>query len=284
MGLEIAIMNVKATVLVDNYAFGINGVLAQHGWSVFLETEQGNYLLDTGAGRILIPNAGVLGVDLRSIRGIILSHHHHDHTGGLLEVLEHLKRPVNVYAHTGLFKDSYSSRDGRMNHNGVPFKREVLESKGAIFDLGHEFRAIAPGLFMTGEVPRLTGYEKGDPHQVVPEGSGWVPDTLQDDQALIIPTEKGLFVVLGCAHAGIVNTLNFAMKRMNEERIHTVLGGTHLGPVGEEQREESIQALKTMNIAHLGVSHCTGMKTAFRLAREWGDRFVFCSVGKVFQG
>jgi 7,8-dihydropterin-6-yl-methyl-4-(beta-D-ribofuranosyl)aminobenzene 5'-phosphate synthase len=278
-------MKVKATVLVDNYAFGINGVLAQHGWAVFLETDQGNYLLDTGAGKIIIPNADVLGIDLRSIRGIILSHHHHDHTGGILEVLEYLRRPVNVYAHTELFKDSYSTRTDPLNHSGVPFKREVLESKGAIFDLSGEFRSIAPELFMTGQVPRLTGYEKGDPHQVVREGPDLLaPDPLSDDQSVVIRTERGLFVILGCAHAGIVNILNFATKRMNEERIHTVFGGTHLGPVGEEQREESIRALKAMKIDRLGVSHCTGMKTSIRLAREWGDRFVFCSVGTVFQG
>jgi len=277
-------MKVKATVLVDNYAFGINGVLAQHGWAVFLETDRGNYLLDTGAGKIIINNAHVLGVDLTSIQGIILSHHHHDHTGGILEVLEYLKRPVDVYSHTELFKDSYSTRTDQLNHSGVPFKREVLESKGVRFDLSKEFRSIAPGLFMTGQVPRLTAYEKGEPHQVIREAQGLVQDPLQDDLSVIIPTENGLFVILGCAHAGIVNTLNFAMKRMNEDRIHTVFGGTHLDSVGEEQREESIKALKTMKIAHLGVSHCTGMKASVRLAQEWGDRFVFCSVGTVFQG
>ncbi len=281
-------MKVKATVLVDNYAFGINGVLAQHGWSVFLETDQGNYLLDTGAGKIITQNAHVLGSDLNSIRGIILSHHHHDHTGGLLEVLEYLNRPVAVYAHPELFKDSFkdshSNRTEPMNHSGIPFKREVLESKGARFDLSAEFRSIAPGLFLTGQVPRLTAYEKGDIHQVVREAQGWVQDPLQDDLSVIIPTEEGLFVILGCAHAGIVNTLNFAMKQMHEDRIHTVFGGTHLGPVGEEQREESIKALRAMKIARLGVSHCTGMKTAVRLAQEWGDRFVFCKVGTVFEG
>ncbi len=277
-------MKVKATVLVDNYAFGINGVLAQHGWSVFLETDQGNYLLDTGAGKIIIQNAHVLGIDLNSIRGIILSHHHHDHTGGLLDVLDYLKRPVAVYAHTDLFKDSYSTRTDQPHHSGVPFKREALESKGARFDLSTEFRSIASGLFLTGQVPRLTAYEKGDPHQVIKGAQGWVQDPLQDDQSVILPTEGGLFVILGCAHAGIVNTLDFAMKQMHEDRIHTVFGGTHLGPVGEAQREESLNALRTMKIARLGVSHCTGMKTAVRLAREWGDRFVFCCVGTVFEG
>lgn len=277
-------MKVKATVLVDNYAFGINGVLAQHGWSVFLETDQGNYLLDTGAGKIILNNAQVLGVDLTSIQGIILSHHHHDHTGGLLEVLEYLRRPVAVYAHTDLFKNSYATRTDQLNHSGIPFKREVLESKGAKFDLSPEFRSIAPGLFLTGQVPRLTAFEKGEPHQVIREEQGLVQDPLQDDLSVILSTEKGLFVILGCAHAGIVNTLNFAMKQMNEDRIHTVFGGTHLGPASEEQREASIEALRAIQIAHLGVSHCTGMKASVRLAQEWGDRFVFCSVGTVFQG
>jgi 7,8-dihydropterin-6-yl-methyl-4-(beta-D-ribofuranosyl)aminobenzene 5'-phosphate synthase len=138
----------------------------------FSGNHQGNYLLDTGAGKIILNNAHVLGVDLTSIRGIILSHHHHDHTGGILEVLEYLKRPVAVYAHTELFKDSYSTRTDQLSHSGVPFKREVLESKGARFDLSKEFRSIVPGLFMTGQVPRLTAYEKGGPHQVIRGSAG----------------------------------------------------------------------------------------------------------------
>jgi 7,8-dihydropterin-6-yl-methyl-4-(beta-D-ribofuranosyl)aminobenzene 5'-phosphate synthase len=92
--------------------------------------------------------------------------------------LEYLKRPVVVYAHTELFKDSYSTRTDQLSHSGVPFKREVLESKGARFDLSTEFRSIAPGLFMTGQVPRVTAYEKGAPHQVIRELQGLVQDPL----------------------------------------------------------------------------------------------------------
>ena len=129
-------MKVKATVLVDNYAFGINGVLAQHGWAVFLETDQGNYLLDTGAGKILINNARCPGASIWiPILGIILSHHHHDHTGGLLEVLEYLRLPVPVYAHPGLFKDSYRQQNDGLLQQRHPLRREILESKGACFDL-----------------------------------------------------------------------------------------------------------------------------------------------------
>ncbi|MDA8125894.1 MAG: MBL fold metallo-hydrolase [Deltaproteobacteria bacterium] len=277
-------MKVKATVLIDNYAFGSHGVFAQHGWAVFLETDQGNYLLDTGAGKIIVNNAQALGVDLDSILGIILSHHHHDHTGGLLEVLEHLRRPIPVYAHPGLFKDSFMRKDGEFRHSGIPFRREVLETKGACFDLDAAFREIAPGLWLTGAVPRTTSYELGEPRQVIRQEEGFIQDPLEEDLSVVIRTEGGLFVVLGCAHAGIVNTLRYAMERTGETRIHTVCGGTHLGLLGETQREESIRDLKALSIGCLGVSHCTGMQAALRMAQEFGERFVFCKVGAVFAG
>lgn len=276
-------MKVKATVLVDNYAFSSNGVLAQHGWAVFLETDQGNYLLDTGAGKAILNNAQVLGVDLGSILGIILSHHHHDHTGGLLEVLEYLRRPIPVYAHPGLFKDSYRLNDGVPRHSGIPFRREVLEGKGACFDLDAAFREIAPGLWLSGAVPRTTSYELGEPKQVIRQEEGFIQDPLEEDLSVVIRADGGLFVILGCAHAGIVNTLRYAMQRTGQARIHTVFGGTHLGMLGDKQREESIRDLKEMSIGCLGVSHCTGMQAAVRMAQEWGDRFVFCRVGAVFE-
>jgi 7,8-dihydropterin-6-yl-methyl-4-(beta-D-ribofuranosyl)aminobenzene 5'-phosphate synthase len=278
-------MKVKATVLVDNYVFGINGALAQHGWAVFLETDQGNYLLDTGAGKIILNNARVLGVDLDSILGIILSHHHHDHTGGLLEVLEDLRRPIPVYAHTGLFKNSYRQQDdGMLRNSGIPFRREFLEGKGACFDLNETFREIAPGLWLTGAVPRTTPYELGDTKSLVRQGDGFIQDPLEEDLSVVIRADGGLFVVLGCAHAGIVNTLRYAMQKTGDARIHTVFGGTHLGMLTDRQREESIRELKAMSIGCLGASHCTGMRAAHQMAREWGDRFVFCRVGAVFEG
>jgi 7,8-dihydropterin-6-yl-methyl-4-(beta-D-ribofuranosyl)aminobenzene 5'-phosphate synthase len=104
-----------------------------------------------------------------------------------------------------------------------------------------------------------------------------------DDQSLVIETEKGLFIILGCAHAGIINIINYAIERTGQNHIHTIIGGTHLGAVSEEQQEKSIKALKEFDIDRIGVSHCTGLKPSMRLAQEFGEMFFFCNVGTVIE-
>jgi 7,8-dihydropterin-6-yl-methyl-4-(beta-D-ribofuranosyl)aminobenzene 5'-phosphate synthase len=140
---------------------------------------------------------------------------------------------------------------------------------------------------MTGEVPRQTSYEFGDQelkHHDPPEAGALVVDPIRDDQTIVLDTPDGLFVVLGCSHAGLINILTYISEQTGSARFHTVMGGTHLGPVGAEQVEQTIAALHEFDIARLGVSHCTGPKVAARLAHEFGERFVFCSVGTVLEG
>jgi 7,8-dihydropterin-6-yl-methyl-4-(beta-D-ribofuranosyl)aminobenzene 5'-phosphate synthase len=275
-------MKVKATIVCENCVFHLPGAVAEHGLSIFMETDRGNYLLDTGQGKAIVNNALVLGLDLRTIKGIITSHHHWDHTGGLGPVLD-LKGAVDIYAHPDFFKESYNIGGEKVRYIGVPYPRPLLEGKGATFKFSNEFRQIEPGMWLTGEVPRRTDYERGDKNQVVKSNEGYVNDNLLDDQSVVIETEKGLFIILGCCHSGIINTLSYIVEKMGQRHIYAVIGGTHLGPVSDEQREKSIDALKAFDIEHIGVSHCTGLKTASRLAGEFGDRFFFCNVGTVVE-
>lgn len=271
-------MQVKATVLVENSVFSGFNLLAEHDWSVFLETGGGNFLFDTGQGKALVNNAKYLGKDLSTLKGIIISHHHYDHTGGLLSVLEQTG-PVDVYAHPDLFKKSYVCRQGKESHIGIPFSRAELEKKGARFHLGTDWQEIIPGMCLTGEIPRLTPFEKGPEDMFLKEETGPVKDPLLDDQCLVFLTPQGLSVILGCAHAGIVNTLNYVLDKTRQSRINVVMGGTHLGPQDRKTQELSIEALKEMSINRLGVSHCTGLPIAVRLAGEFGSRFFFANVG-----
>lgn len=277
-------MKITATIICDNCVYNHPGATAEHGLSIFMETDRGNYLLDTGQGKSIVNNARVLGFDFKTLKGIILSHHHWDHTGGLAAVLD-ITGPVDVFAHPGLFKESFSLRDGKERFIGVPHSRALLATKGARFQLSDAFRQIEPGMWLTGQIPRRTDYERGDTAQVLrAEGGGHVRDEILDDQSVVIETPKGLFIILGCCHAGIINTLMHIEEKMGKRPIHTVIGGTHLGPVSEEQKAKSIEALKAFNIERLGVSHCTGLPTASRLAAAFGERFFYCNVGTAVEG
>lgn len=281
-------MSVKATVLCENSVYGLRGAVAEHGWSVWLETPAGKYLFDTGWSGAMLTNAEVLSVPLDEAEAVLLSHHHADHTGGLLATVGHIlrgasRRQIPVYAHPDLFKDSFSeSRDGKLHHIGVPHTRSALETAGAEFHLEAGWQEIAQGIWMTGEVPRRTDYEFGDTNLKHYNASGaLVIDPIRDDQTVVIDTPDGLFIMLGCSHAGLINILTYVSEQTGMARFHTVMGGTHLGPVSAEQVDRTIAALHEFDIARIGVSHCTGQKVAARMAHEFGDRFFFCSVGTV---
>jgi 7,8-dihydropterin-6-yl-methyl-4-(beta-D-ribofuranosyl)aminobenzene 5'-phosphate synthase len=162
---------------------------------------------------------------------------------------------------------------------GMPWSQAHLMTRGAQFEWRRDFTEVAPQVFVTGEVPRKTLFELGSPKFVVSMDGGWAPDPFLDDFSLILKTSRGLVVVLGCAHAGIVNILNHAIERTGENRIYAVLGGTHLGLSPEPQLDPTIRALKEFDIGTLAVSHCTGQEPAARLASEFGGRFAFGRVG-----
>jgi 7,8-dihydropterin-6-yl-methyl-4-(beta-D-ribofuranosyl)aminobenzene 5'-phosphate synthase len=280
-------MSVRATVLCENSVYGKTDIIAEHGWSVWLETPAGPYLFDTGSGHGLLNNASVFNIPLEAAHGILISHHHSDHTSGLRDTLKTIgqrteRRTTAIYTHPDLFKDSFSETNGNLRFIGIPHSRSVLEAAGADFQLTTGCQEIAPGLAMTGEVPRRTNYEFGDQNLKHYDDSGHlVVDPIRDDQTVVVDTPEGLFVVLGCSHAGLINILTYIQEQTGESRFHTIMGGTHLGPVSEEQVTRTIDALHEFDIQRIGVSHCTGPKVAARMAHEFGERFFFCSVGTV---
>src|SRR5688572_26378552 len=161
-------MTIRATVLCENSVYGKGDAVAEHGWAVWLETPAGVFLFDTGRGHGLLPNADLFGIPIADARAILLSHHHNDHTGGLLSAVQAMRRgsersAIPVYAHPDLFKDSFSEEDRVLEFIGLRHTRRVLETEGADFRLAAGWQEIAPGVCLTGEVPRHTSYEFGDP-------------------------------------------------------------------------------------------------------------------------
>jgi len=265
--------------LSENTAGDIN-LLAEWGLSILIETDTVNILLDTGQSTSAGYNADILGIDLGKIDKIVLSHGHFDHTGGLRQILRKMRKEVEVIAQPDIWAAKYRRRQGQADrYIGIPFQRQELESLGATFNLTTKSVKITDNIMTTGEIPMVTDFEEIDPELLVKEDTGWQPDKLLDDQALIINTELGLVVILGCAHRGIINTLYHAQQLTGVKVIHTVLGGCHLSRASQERISLTMATLKELGIQRLGVSHCTGLPATMLMAQEFGDNFLFNNAG-----
>lgn len=272
-------MSFRITVLCENSVGPLSGTLGEHGFSALIEPSHGDPLLfDTGQGLTLLHNARRMNKDLSRVRQVVISHGHYDHAGGLKPLLEECGTK-QVYSHPSVFRSRFRIKDsGECFPIAIPASREELEAAGATFDLSDEFRAIAPGIFLTGEVPRVTGFESGD-QGLYCDCTGQELDTTPDDQSLVLETGKGLVLVLGCCHAGLVNTVEHVAYMTGRRDIFAVIGGTHLGFSSHEQIGMTVTALRAMGVKKLAASHCTGFVASARMSREMPKEFQVAMVG-----
>ncbi len=261
------------------------GLLGEHGLAVLLEAGGRRILFDTGAGATLQGNAGALGLDLGSIDAVFLSHGHYDHTGGLEQVLTMRgAAAVPVYGHPAIFGEKYISSGGQESrYIGMPRRRAELEALGAVFHLSRDPLTLGPGIRSTGEIPRNGGKEAPGPLFLLKEGGRLVEDPLHDDQALFVESSAGVIVLLGCAHAGLVETLDHILTLIGADRLHAVLGGTHLLHTPEERLTAVLTDLKRFDMGMIAPCHCTGLGASCALRRAYGKRYLEQQVGTIFQ-
>ena len=272
--------DIHVTVLVENTARG-KGLLAEHGLSYWIRVGERHLLFDTGQGMVLPINAPLLGVPMERIEAVALSHGHYDHSGGLAFAVGQ-SREVDVYAHPGAFDRKYArSNTGAARDVGIPLLiektfqervRNVIPTKQPV--------EIFEGLSVTGEIPRVTDFEDtGGPFFLNRECTD--PDPLLDDRALFFESPDGIVVILGCAHAGVVNTLEYIQKLTGGKSIHTVIGGMHLVSATNERMDRTIDAFREFGIQRLAPAHCTGFDATMRLGAEFPGRCFSIPVGAV---
>ncbi|MBN2301429.1 MAG: MBL fold metallo-hydrolase [Lentisphaerae bacterium] len=273
--------SISLTVLTENTAQG-HGLLAEHGLSFWINIGTQHILFDTGQTDVLCHNASLLGIELSSADAIVLSHGHYDHTGGLYAVLNKVKE-IKVFAHPETLSDKYAqNRDGTARDIGIPVKSKKTLQNSATLVPTESPTETGDGFVITGPIPRTTDYENtGGPF--FKDKTCQQPDDLVDDQAAFLDTPSGIIVILGCAHAGIINTLKYIKQLLPKRPIHTVIGGTHLLTANETRMTKTIAALREMNIQRLLPLHCTGFAAAARLWKEFPNHVALCPVGTMIK-
>jgi 7,8-dihydropterin-6-yl-methyl-4-(beta-D-ribofuranosyl)aminobenzene 5'-phosphate synthase len=285
---KMAVKNAQITVLIEDSKNPAKPKLKnKHGLSFFIQAKIGDdkvtALMDTGpSSEVLLHNVDVMGVNLEDVNVIALSHGHYDHTGGLLEALKRMKKQVPVIAHPTVF-DPKLSLMPHLRLIGAPFKASDVEAAGGVPVFASDPVKIADGITTTGEVPRITAFESVKRFWTV-HNSRFAEDIMLDDQSLVIDVEgKGLVVVAGCAHAGIINTIKHAQKITGNSRVYAVLGGFHLWNAENERLQATVDELKKLDLEFVGPCHCTGKKAIEKFVAAFGDHYYPIRIGDTIE-
>jgi 7,8-dihydropterin-6-yl-methyl-4-(beta-D-ribofuranosyl)aminobenzene 5'-phosphate synthase len=255
-------ITILSTMLADD------GV-GEWGFAALVEADGQALLFDTGARpRTVLENAAELGLDLARVEDVVLSHNHADHTGGLLTLRRALRdRNPKALSRTHVARGIFWSRprsDGSEGNTMLALRREYEAAGGAFVEHAGPVR-LAPGLWLTGPVPRLHPERNWSGAGRVKAPDGLVEDTIPEDQSLVADTDRGLVLLAGCGHAGLVNTVAHALEVVRQAPLHAALGGFHLFPADDAHLDWTGDQLRAHGLQHLMGAHCTGLEAVYRL-------------------
>jgi len=278
--LEVRILS---TMLTGDQGYG------EWGFAALVVADGHRILFDTGAHPdTVLRNARELHVDLSNVPDVILSHHHLDHTAGLVTLRrEYAKANPAALAKAHVGEGIFASRtDGgaREANAMIGFKGEYQGAGGEFIEYG-KAREIYPGVWLTGPVPRKYPEKNWNPGRMLRLAGGQtIEDNLPEDQSLVIDTDKGLVVISGCGHAGIVNTLEYARAKVRQAPVYAALGGFHLYQANDETLAWTAAKLKEFGVQDFLGAHCTGIEAVYRLRQLVGLDRKTAAVGAVGGG
>jgi len=283
-----AVKSVKVVTLADNLVYD-SRLLGQWGFSAFIEVIDQNrdvhyIVFDTGSKkRALLYNIKALKIDLSSLEHVVLSHGHYDHTSATVELIKKSQRKVKVLVHPYAFLPKFRIKKKRRKYFGIPKgerKTDMQMANGQIIEVTKPTEIVS-GVTTSGEIERTNPFEKITWKAMTIIEGKQVQDKVPEDQALYINVEKhGLLAIVGCAHAGIVNTLDHALAVTGAKKLYGFVGGTHLIKPKELRLNETIKKLKDYDLKLMAPSHCTGYKSMIALNQTFPDAFVLNYAGR----
>jgi 7,8-dihydropterin-6-yl-methyl-4-(beta-D-ribofuranosyl)aminobenzene 5'-phosphate synthase len=248
--------------------------IGEWGFAALVEADGHKILFDTGARpRTVLDNARELKVDLSDVEDVVLSHFHHDHTGGLITLRQELmktnpKALSRVHVGEGIFLQRRFK--GRDNANQMIAAKADYEATGGKFIVHDKPEEIAPGVWLTGPVPRPNAEKNWQEGVEVNSDGKWIDDTLPEDQSLLFQTEHGLVLLSGCGHAGVVNTIEYARKMLGSQKVVAAVGGFHLNELPDKKLVWTAKKLQEYGVTQILGAHCTGIESLFRLRELMG--------------
>jgi len=264
-------------------------ILAEHGYSALVKTTMGDktktMLFDFGFSENgAAQNAATLGVDMTEVEAVALSHGHSDHTGGMEKLTAMIgKRDIPFVVHPSAFKSPrYLKLGEEFKINFPKLTREMVKQAGlSVVESDKPYPLLNNTVLFLGEIPKQTDFEKGWPIVHCQKDGKEVWDAIEDDTSIVMNLkDKGLVILSGCAHAGIVNTVRYAMTVTGIDKVHVVMGGFHLsGPFFEPIIDRTTEELKKINPAFIIPTHCTGRKAIMVMEKQMPDQFILNMAG-----
>lgn len=297
-------MSITITTLIENNPSPTDSrLICEHGLSLYIELPNTTILFDTGQSGDFIQNATNLGKDLSSVDYMLISHGHQDHGGGVTKLLEEgvLGKQTQMIVGNEFFRTKYAENrenafsfsaiktvqdgvqiDGKSyQYAGVSYKEKDIELNGiSLRRMEEDTINLTDDIIIFHHFKQSNEFEKLNTRFVVEEEGQHPIDRFQDEISIGIKTDKGLVLIVGCSHIGIVNIISDVAKRIDMP-IYMVIGGTHLVEADDERVDKTIEAFKKFGIEKIAVSHCTGEQAIEKLKNNFNDGFIFNTTGNV---
>lgn len=269
----------KITILTEN-TVNRRGLLAEHGLSVLVEACGRRLLFDVGQSGVYRHNADRLGISLEELDGIILSHGHYDHTGGLPFFPERMHPPVYIRRQAFATKLCQNADGATFREIGIPWEKEEIPME---FRCTEEKEEIFPDIWVLGNIPLSAPEEPRGALFFTRAGGEYLPDDMPDEQLLVIRMPEGLAVFAGCAHVGILNCMGQVERAFPGEHCRFLLAGMHLRGCGRERIRNTIEGLRRYEMETIIPLHCTGTEAIAAMRKAFGRACLPGEAGRSYE-